>query len=77
MGNTELLEALDALESERKISKKNILEAIEKSLVAACKVTYKFSDNATNLRALVDRETGDFHVFVRKTVADPVTNPQN
>ena len=54
MSNTDLLEALDALETERGISKEHILEAIEKSLVAACKVTYKFSDNATNLRAVVD-----------------------
>ena len=77
MSNTDLLEALDALETERGISKEHILEAIEKSLVAACKVTYKFSDNATNLRAVVDRETGDFHVFVKKTVVDEVTNPQS
>ena len=35
--NTELLEALDILEKEKNISKDVMLEAIENSLLSACK----------------------------------------
>ena len=35
--NTELITALDILEKEKKISKKVLIEAIENSLLAACK----------------------------------------
>ena len=36
--NTELLEALDILEKEKSISKETLLEAIEQSLLQACKI---------------------------------------
>ena len=36
-GNPELIEALNAIEKEKDISKDILLEAIENSLVAACK----------------------------------------
>ena len=36
-GNPELIEALNAIEKEKDISKEILLEAIENSLVAACK----------------------------------------
>ena len=37
MSNNELLEALNILEQEKNISKDTLLEAIENSLVTACK----------------------------------------
>lgn len=37
--NTELLEALNILEQEKNISKDTLLEAIEQSLIQACKTT--------------------------------------
>lgn len=36
--NTELKEALDILEKEKDISKETLLEAIENSLITACKI---------------------------------------
>ena len=36
-GNPELIEALNAIEKEKDISKEILLEAIENSLLAACK----------------------------------------
>ena len=39
-GNPELIEALNAIEKEKDISKEILLEAIENSLVAACKNEY-------------------------------------
>ena len=36
--NNELLEALNILEQEKNISKETLLEAIENSLITACKI---------------------------------------
>ena len=43
--NNELLEALNILEQEKNISKETLLEAIENSLVTACKNHFGKSDN--------------------------------
>lgn len=58
---TELIEALDAIEKEKQISKDVILEAIENSLVAACK--NQFSSKADNIRVTIDRDTGEIKVY--------------
>lgn len=67
--NTELLEALDILEREKEISKDTLFEAIENSLLTACKNHFGKSDN---VKVTIDRETGDFHVYAAKTVVDEV-----
>ncbi len=56
----ELIEALDAIEKEKQISKEVILDAIENSLLAACKNEYGKSEN---IRVNIDRETGEVKVF--------------
>lgn len=43
--NTELLEALNVLEKEKSISKDTLLEAIEQSLIQACKNHFGKADN--------------------------------
>ena len=68
-GNPELIEALNAIEKEKDISKEILLEAIENSLVAACKNEYGKADN---IRVNLDRETGEFHVYQDKVVVDEV-----
>ncbi|MCR5785310.1 MAG: transcription termination factor NusA [Eubacterium sp.] len=70
--NTELLESLDILEKEKNISKEAIFEAIENSLLTACKNHFGKSDNMT---VEVNRETGDFKVTAAKTVVDVVEDP--
>lgn len=67
--NTELLEALDILEKEKEISRETLFEAIENSLITACKNHFGKSDN---VKVTIDRETGDFHVYAEKTVVDTV-----
>lgn len=67
--NTELLEALDILEREKEISKETLFEAIENSLITACKNHFGKSDN---VKVTIDRETGDFHVYAAKTVVENV-----
>lgn len=68
-GNPELIEALNAIEKEKDISKEILLEAIENSLVAACKNEYGKADN---IRVSLDRETGEFHVYQDKTIVEDV-----
>ncbi len=67
--NSELIEALDALEKEKKISKDTLIEAIENSLLTACKNHFGKSDNFT---VKVDPETGDFSVIAAKEVVEAV-----
>ena len=63
----ELMEALDALEKEKNISKESLFDAIENSLVTACKNNFGKADN---VRVEVDRETCDFKLYAEKTVVE-------
>ncbi|MEI3246538.1 MAG: transcription termination factor NusA [Lachnospiraceae bacterium] len=65
--NTELLEALSILEKEKNISRDTILDAIEQSLIQACKNHFGKADNVT---VTINRETGDFHVVAAKEVVE-------
>jgi len=69
--NKELIEALNILEKEKDISKEVLFEAIENSLITACKNHFGKADN---VRVTIDRETGDFNVFAEKTVVEEVTD---
>ena len=70
--NTELLEALSILEKEKNISRDTILDAIEQSLIQACKYHFGKADNVT---VTINRETGDFHVVAAKEVVEG--NPED
>ncbi len=71
-GNHELLEALNILEQEKNISKDTLLEAIENSLVTACKNHFGKSDN---VKVAIDPETCEFNVYQEKTVVETVEDP--
>ena len=68
-GNPELIEALNAIEKEKDISKEILLEAIENSLVAACKNEYGKADN---IRVNLDRveEVEDAMLEMSQTEAE-------
>ena len=70
--NTELIEALNILEKEKNISKETLLEAIEQSLLQACKNHFGKSDN---VKVNIDPETGDFSVFAEREVVEQVEDP--
>lgn len=70
--NTELLEALDILEKEKSISKDTLLEAIEQSLIQACKNHFGKADT---VHVNINPETCDFGVYAEKTVVEEVTDP--
>ncbi|MBO4376283.1 MAG: transcription termination/antitermination protein NusA [Lachnospiraceae bacterium] len=63
--NTELMEALDVLEKEKDISKETLFEAIENSLLTACKNHFGKADN---VKVEINRETGEFEVYAEKEV---------
>ena len=69
--NKELIEALDLLEKEKDISKDTLLEAIENSLLTACKNHFGKADN---VKVTINRETGDFKVIAEKAVVEEVTD---
>lgn len=63
--NKELMEALDILEKEKEISKDTLFEAIENSLMTACKNHFGKADN---IKVEINRETCDFLVYAEKEV---------
>ena len=67
--NKELLEALNILEKEKEISKETLFEAIENSLLTACKNHFGKADNIT---VQIDRETCDFLVYATKETPEEV-----
>lgn len=70
--NNELLEALNILEKEKNISKDTLLEAIENSLITACKNHFGKSDN---VKVNMNPDTCEYHVFQEKTVVEQVEDP--
>ena len=70
--NNELLEALNILEQEKNISKETLLEAIENSLLTACKNHFGKADN---VKVVIDPDTCEYHCFQEKTVVEEVEDP--
>ena len=63
--NKELLAALDMLEKEKEISKETLFEAIENSLITACKNHFGKADN---IKVSINKETCDFLCYAEKEV---------
>ena len=58
--NTELLEALNILEEEKEISKETLLDAIENSLLNACKNHFGKADN---IKVDMNRTTCEYQLY--------------
>ncbi|MBO5302449.1 MAG: transcription termination/antitermination protein NusA [Lachnospiraceae bacterium] len=69
MSSNELLEALTILEQEKSIPKETLLDAIENSLITACKNHFGKSEN---IKVQIDPQTCEFHVYQEKTVVEQV-----
>ncbi len=63
--NRDFIDALDALEKEKHISRDVLLNTIENALVSAYRKNY---GTAENVRVAIDRENGDVAVLMRKDV---------
>jgi N utilization substance protein A len=73
----ELMDALDLLEKEKNISRDSLFDAIENSLMTACRNNYQ---RAENIKVEIDRDTCEFRCFSDKEVVefpDDVMDPQN
>lgn len=71
MDGAELIKALDLVGKEKGIDKEVIFEAIENSLVTACKKLY---GNYSNMRVEIDRETGEMRAFAKREVVEEVVD---
>lgn len=69
MSSNELLEALTILEQEKNIPKETLLDAIENSLITACKNHFGKSEN---IKVQIDAQTCEYHVYQEKTVVEQV-----
>lgn len=69
----EMLNALDALETEKGISKEIVIDALEAALVSAYKRHY---GQAQNVKVEFDSKKGNIHVYAVKEVSDEVMDSQ-
>lgn len=69
----EMLNALDALEAEKGVSKEVVIEALEAALISAYKRHY---GQAQNVEVEFDRKKGNIHVFAVKEVTEEVMDSQ-
>lgn len=72
--NAEFIQALAQIEKEKGIDKDVLIEAVENSLITACKNNF---GAATEVKVTINRENGDMTVFTEKEVVDIVENDQN
>lgn len=68
----ELLEALTLLEKEKDISKDVLLDAIESSLIQACKSHFGRADN---VKVFMNRDTCEYNLYAEKEVVETVEDP--
>ena len=68
----EFIQALEQLQKEKGIDKEIVFEAIEASLVTACRKNYGTSQN---IRVNMDRNKGTVKVYATKTVVEKVMEP--
>ena len=70
--NTELKEALEMLGKERNIPQEALLEAIESSLLTACKNHFGKADNC---RVTIDKNTYEYGIIQTQRVVEDVLDP--
>lgn len=69
MDSRELMQALQLIEKEKGIEREEIFQAIENSLISACKKNFGTSQN---IKVDMNRETGEVKVFAQKEVTEDV-----
>ncbi len=71
--NTELQQALILLEKEKGINRETLFEAIENSLLTACR--NNFGGHSENIHCEIDRETCNYYLYADRTVVENVEDP--
>ena len=67
--NAEFMLAFEALGKEKGIAPEVLFDAIEAALISAYKRNFS---SAQNVRVSLDRQTGEIHVYARKTIVEQV-----
>ncbi|MDR1640511.1 MAG: transcription termination factor NusA [Clostridiales bacterium] len=70
--DAELIEALKEISRDKGIDQSVIFEAIETSLVTACKKNFSPS---SNIKVVIDQDLGKVQVYLQKTVVEDVVDP--
>lgn len=70
--NSELRDALDILGKERGITKEALFDAIESSLLTACRNHFGRSDNCV---VEIDKDTYNYQIYQKKVVCENVKSP--
>ena len=73
-GGKEFLQTLKELAYEKGIDEERLFETIEVALISAYRRNFNLAQNVQNVRIVLSRETGAFHVFAIKKVVDEVEN---
>lgn len=77
-GHKEIVDAVKALASEKGIDEDILFSAIEEAMKAAYKKNTAREDTVpANLSVTLDRNTGDAHVFARKSIVEEVEDEAN
>ena len=71
--NAEFMLAFEQLGKEKGISPEVLFDAIEAALISAYKRNFS---SAQNVRVALDRDTGEIHVYARKTVVENSKDPR-
>jgi N utilization substance protein A len=71
--NGDFIEALEAIEREKGVTKDVLIEAIEAALISGYKRNF---NSAQNVRVDVNRHSGMVRVFARKNVVEEVLDPR-
>src|ERR1700722_11894151 len=70
-GNTEILQIADAVAREQGIQKDSVIEAMEQAIQVAGRRKYGHDQN---IRAEIDRKSGEIKLFRELDVVNPVEN---
>lgn len=70
----EFLQTLKELAYEKGIDEEQLFETIKDALTSAYRRNFNLTQNDRNVRIVLSRETGVFHVFAIKDVVEEVTN---
>ena len=73
-GGKEFLQTLKELAYEKGIDEERLFETIEVALISAYRRNFNLAQNVQNVRIVLSRETGAFHVFAIKKVVEEIEN---
>ena len=72
--SSEFVQAIEALGKEKGINSDILFQAVEEAVVSAYKKNY---DSSQNVRVVMSKDTGEFHVFEQRKVVEQVVRPHD